>query len=409
MVNKKTDEVSDSKAASEADVVDAVIVEESDSGPSSSPEAEPIKTVEQVQEIKPKTSKAGWIFSGLLTAFIGGVFAAPYGEAGLRSLGILAPSENNAASTGPDQLTATRQTNFESQLSDLGTSISRLQEILAQQSEQISEAAAARKKIGDDVALLASQPGRVADGEGTQVQNLQRVETQLAAITAEMARLAALSGTADPQVTGLAGSIALARAETNQLKAQLTVLQSAMEQIQVGSLDVSPRGRLLLALGRLKDEALSGAPLGGDLDAIRLDIAELPALDQQMIGADVATLTANRQGIETFDTLARSFGDIANAAKKAEEKASGSFLASLFTVRRTDANAVGIDAVLLIVEKRLTLRDLSGAVEALDQLSGDAAVAVADWKQKAIVHRDVIAAFDRLLRTISAAVTGGSR
>ena len=403
MANKKTDE----KPDTEADVVDAEIVDEPNGAPSTPSDAEPIKTVEQVQEIKPKNSKAGWIFSGVLAAFIGGVFAAPYGEAGLRSMGILASLENNAAQSVPDQLTAAKITSFERQLSDLTASAARFQEILAQQSGQMSAATAARQQISDDVALLASQPGRV--GDGAQGQSLQQLETQLAGLTAEVARLAALSGSADPEVTGLTGSIALARAETNQLKAQLVVLQSAIDQMQAGSLDVSPRGRLLLALGRLKDEALMGAPLGGDLEAIRLDIAELPALDQQLIGADVAVLTANRQGIETYDNLTRGFGEVANAAKKADEQASGSFLASLFTVRRTDAGATGIDAILLTAEKRLALRDLSGAIAALDDLSGDSAAAVADWKQEATIHSDVLAAFDRLLRKISAAVTGGSR
>lgn len=403
MANKKTDETSDA----EADVVDAEIVDEPSGAHSSSPDAEQIKTVEQVQEIKTKSSKAGWIFSGILAAFIAGVFAAPYGEAGLRSMGILAPLESSAGQSVPDQLTVTRLAGFESQLSDLTTSIARFQQMLAQQADEMSAAGAARQQISNDLTLLASQPGRVADG--AQSQNLQQLETQLAGLTVEVARLAAFSGAANPEVTGLTGSIALARAETNQLKAQLVVLQSAIAQMQTGSLDVSPRARLLLALGRLKDEALMGASLGGDLEAIRLDIAELPALDQQLIGADVAVLTASRQGIETYDNLSRAFGDVANAAKKADEQANGSFLASLFTVRRTDASATGIDATLLAAEKRLALRDLSGAIEALDELSGDAAAAVADWKQKAATHRDVLAAFDRLLRKISAAVTGGSR
>lgn len=411
MANKKTEEVSDVKPASEADFVDAEIVDEVDSGSSSAPESEPIKTVEQVQSSEPKTSKVGWIFSGLLAAFIGGVFAAPYGEAGLRSMGVLPLAEVAATQMGADPLTTERLSGFESQLSDVSASMSRLQEILAQQSEQISQATADRAKIAGDVALIASQPGGLGSTaiDGAQAQSLQQLETRLADITGEVARLAALSGTADPEITGLTGSIALARAETTQLKAQLAVLQTAMEQMQADSLDVSPRGRLLLALGRLKDEALAGAALGGDLEAIRLDVAELPALDQQLIGADVAILAANNEGIETFEALSRSFGDVANAAKKADEKANGSFLAALFTVRRTDANATGIDATLLTAEKRLALRDMNGTLEALDGLSDDAATAVADWRQKATAYRDVIAAFDRLLRTISAAVGGGSR
>ena len=407
MATKKSDTESDAKPDVTPDVIDAEIVEEAVSEPApSSPES--VKIIEEIPAAKAKSGKAGWITAGLLAAFVAGIFAAPYGEDGLRSMGILAPSPG-AGDTRPDQQIEATLASLERQLSDMGVSVSRFQENLAQHSAQLGEAVAARKQISDDVALIAAQPGRISADAGASSQTIQQLEARLAEITAEVARLAVLSGSDDPDITGLTGSIALARAETNQLKAKLALLETAVQQMQAGALDVSPRGRLLLALGRLKDSAFAGAPLGGELDAIRLDIAELPALDQQLIGADVAILVANRQGIETYENLTREFDGVANAAKKAQEKADGSLLASLFTVRRTDENATGIDAILLTVEKRLAVRDLDGALTALNGLSGDGAAAMADWRQQALAHRDVLVAFDRLLRQVSASATGGSR
>lgn len=405
----KTNTRPDAKAAAKPTVIDAEIVEEPVAEPAQSARPEAAKTIEEIAAPKARSSRAGWYSAGLLAAFIGGVFAAPYGEKGLQSLGILAPSPPGAAGAGPDQQTTDALASLERQLADMGVSATRFQEILAQQAARLDKADAARQQISDDVALIAAQQGRIDAGAGADTQAIQQIETRLAEITAELARLAALSGSGDPEITGLTGSVALARAETNQVKAKLALLEAALQEMQAGALDVSPRGRLLLALGRLKDQAVSGGPLGGELDAIRMDIAELPALDQQLIGAEVSILLANRQGIETYESLTRGFDGVANGAKKAQEKADGSFLASLFTVRRTDENATGIDAILLSAEKRLALRDLDGALEALAGLSGDGAEAVADWKQSATAHRDVLAAFDRLLRQVSASATGGSR
>jgi len=398
-----------SKSGARSDVIDAEIIEGPSDGDEASPQAETAKIVEETPVMKQKSSKAGWISAGFLATFIGGVFAAPYGESGLRTIGILAPVAPALGGTVPDRATQERFTALESQMSALGVSVSQFQELLAQHSAQLNEATEARKQIGDDVALIAGQPGQINADTDANAQTVQQLETRLAAVTDEVARLAALSGSDDPEITGLTGSIALARAETNQLKAKLALLEAAMTQMQAGALDVSPRGRLLLVLGRLKDRALEGAALGGELDAIRLDIAELPALDQQLIGADVAVLAANQQGIEPFENLTRSFDAAASAAKKAQEKADGSLLASLFTVRRTDENAVGIDAVLLAAEKRLAARDLEGALAALAELPSGGAEAITDWKQKAGAHRDVLAAFDRLLRRISASTIGDAR
>ena len=413
MATKKTDPKtsaqSDANAEAEPTVIDAEIVDEPVAEPRHFGRPEAATTVEEAPAAKAKSSKAGWYSAGLLAAFIGGIFAAPYGEESLRSFGILAPLPPSASGTGPDQQTTDTLVRLERKVADSATSAVRLQEILAQQAARLDKADAARKQISDDVALIAAQPGRINAGVGSDTQTIQKIETRLAEMTAELARLAALSGSGDPEVTGLTGSVALARAETNQVKAKLALLEAALQQVQAGALNVSPRGRLLLALGRLKDQAALGRALGGELDAIRLDIAELPALDQQLIGADVAILLANRQGIETYESLTRGFDAVANAAKKAQEKADGSFLASLFTVRRTDENATGIDAILLTAEKRLVVRDLDGALDALASLSGDGAAAVADWKARAVAHHNVVAAFDRLLRQVSTATTGGSR
>lgn len=390
----------------EVDVVDAEIVEDNET--SEPPSAEP-KTIEASSPAKTKSSKAGWIVAGLLAAFTGGLFAAPYAENGLRTIGLL-PALPPAASTGtptlPPELTA-----LETQVSDLTLAVSRHQEILAQHEQSFSDAAAARTQLGNDVALIAGQQGAAtADSSPADIGPLR---DRVAALTDEVARLAALSGGPTPEVAGLSGSVALARAEAAQLKTKLEALEAVVVELQAGSLDVSPRGRMLVAIGRLKDQASRGMPLGGELTALRADIALMPALDQQMIGADVAILTQHPDGVRPYEALVRDYGGAASAAKRAQEKADGSLLANLFTVRRTDEGATGIDAVLLEAERRLLARDVAGALDALQPLTGPAAEALALWRAPAEAYVDVMAALDRLQRAVAASpatpAVGGRR
>lgn len=390
----------------EPDVLDAEIVEDIESGTAafSAAPASQEKTVEQVSS---KTSgKSGWMVSAVLAAFIGGLVAAPHGEQGLRTLGLLPPLPPVAPS-GEDTQGAQARAQLSARLDDLNNSIVLHQEILAQQATQLEAAAAARQQLNNDIALIAGQPGGVVSDENA--ATLRNIEARVQAATDEIARLAALSTAGNPEVAGLTGALALARAESAQLVTRLGTLEQIVARLQAGVLDVSPRGRLLVALGRLKDQIARGLPLAGELDVLRVDMAELPALDQQLLGADLAVLANHQDGVATYETLVRDFGTVASAAKRAQEKSEGSFLASLFTVRRTDDGATGIDAILLSAERRLAARDVKGAAEELNRLTGEAATATQAWRSAAMAHAAVVQAVNQLQRAVASSSPGGDR
>lgn len=387
----------------DADVVDAEIVHESDPVDTSVPEPKP---VEEVAQEKPRGGKAGWVVAGMLAVFVGGLIAAPYGKEGLQTLGILTESPTPPTASQADYSEAI--TDLQARVSDIALAGERRQEILAQHEAAIASGEVARDQIRSDVGLIANQQGTatVAAPDVTALQN------RLTALTDEVARLAALSNADNPEVAGLTGSVALARAEAAQLKTQLEALEGLVAELQAGSLEVSPRGRMLLALGRMKDQAALGLPLVAEIDSLRADLATLPALDQQLIGADVAILVAHPDGIRPFEALVRDFDGAASAAKRAQEKADGSLLANLFTVRRTDDGASGIDAILLSAERRLLARDVAGSLEELAPLTGEAADAMTNWRGPAEAYVAVTGALDRLQRAIANSDTqapGGGR
>lgn len=402
-----SEDKTDPKHDPDVDVVDAEIVEENE--PLEPPSVEP-KTVETSPAKAAAGGKAGWVVAGLLAAFTGGLFAAPYAESGLHSIGLLPALPPPDLPSG-SQANGAAVSALETQLDDLALAIARHQEILAQHEQGLSDAAAARTRIGNDVALIA---GRESDGtSGVPAADVQALRDRVAALTDEVARLATLSTEQNPEVAGLTGAVALARAEAAQLKDKLDALETVVEELQAGSLEVSPRGRILVAVGRLKDQASRGMAFGGELTALQAEIALMPALDQQLIGADVALLARHPGGVRPYEALVRDFGGAASAAKLAQEKADGSLLAGLFTVRRTDDGATGIDAVLLEAERRLLARDVAGALEALRPLTGTVAEATALWRSAAEAHLEVMSALDRLQRTVAASpvspTVGGRR
>lgn len=393
----------------ETDVIDAEIIDDSTASAPQDAGAQ-ARPVSSAPAPARKSGRLGWYVAGLLAAFIGGVAVTPYAKSSLQDLGLLAAPEPLAeslapAASGVDQAAIAAQ---QARIEDLERRLSLQQETIAQYRDDAAAAAGARDALQRDVALLAAQTPAAADGSAP-TETIRALETQVARLSDELARLTLLTEGENPAVTNLTGSLALARAETGQLKSRLDSLSAALEAMQAGSIDASPRGRLLLSLARLKDQALDGEPLGSGLDAFRIDIAALPALDQQLAGADIAVLAAHADGITPYASLVRDFDGVARAAKQAQEKTDGSMLANLFTVRRTDAGATGIDAQLLAAERRLLARDLEGAVVALGGLSGDALEAVTPWRDRAQAHGDVLAAMARLQRTLAGSRAGAGR
>lgn len=345
---------------------------------------------------KPKSGfamKAGWSLSGLLVAFCAGVYFAPQFMEGLVSLGLReAPVVSPLPSSGDG--TQDERQGMQQQLEDQAKTLDALTGLVQQHEDALTDAASKREKLADDIRLMAAQsPGALP---ATDPAALNSLRTEIERLTADVARLSALAGSEDPSVTQLTGALALARAETSQLKARLAAVEESMKAVEAGALEASPRGRLVLSLGRLRDRALAGQPFGQELAALRADFALLPAIDQQIIGADLAVLEENAASVQPYESLVRDFDAVAAAAVEAEDKAEGGFLTGLFTSRRTDAGASGLDAVLLKAERSLLARDVQGALDALGGLDGSVLAATEMWRAAAKRYVDVSRAFDRL-------------
>lgn len=380
-------------------VIDAEIIAEQESEGLKADMAAEVKSVKSREPSK-KPSRAGWIIAFILAAFIGGLIAAPFARVGLEDLGILSPAPTLVATGFPDIGDTSVITDLNAQTADMAAKILQQQEMIAALTVRLEAMTAESTQLRSDLSLLATTN---VGSTSTQIDNvsLAAVKADIDRITSDVAQLKALAGDTNPEVAALTGSLALARAETSQLKAKIDAVETVIEGLQAGALAATPRGRMLVVLGRIKEQAQAGLAFGADLSALRLDIAELPALDQQLVGADFATLSQHADGVVSFEMLHQRFGDAARTIKLEQEKETGGLLANLFTVRRTDDGATGIDAVLLEAEKRLTVRDVAGAITALSGLEGRAGTAATAWVSSAQAYHDTMAALDRVMRAVA--------
>lgn len=386
----------DQDGTDDGDVIDAeIIAEQTTETPKGG-----IKSVE-VKPQNAKGNKAGWVVAFILLVFIGGMFAAPYARTALVNAGILQPVISASQNDSLDVAALRRELASVQQLVvDSEQKYARHQEMIAQLLERVDNLTSVQTKLEQDIALVAGQ-GLSAAGDPVENADITALKTEVSRLTSETARLATLVNTASPEVSAVNGRLALTQAETNQLKNKITAMETIIAGLQAGALDTTPRGRLLVALGRLKEQAQAGLAYDAELNSLQLDLAALPALDQQLVGADFAVLTNHEAGVLSFQDLSKRFNETARAIKLAQEKTEGGFLANLFTVRRTDDNATGIDAALLDAERRLLVRDVAGAVQTLSALDGAAKDAAMQWVVEAQAHTDMLAALDRILRMIA--------
>lgn len=377
------------------DIVDAEVVHEETAPPSDNTQS--MKTVKEPTAAK--AGKAGWISAGFLAVFVGGIFAAPYFEAGMISLGLRSASPVDIALPPVRDMDSVAEiTTVKNDISDLKTADVRYREILAQFEDRAAAQLAEIAAIRRDIELLAGASESTVGTPSTTPADMVRLKAELAELRDDFARLSVLNAESDPAVSQLSGALALARAESAQLQARLTAIETSVQQVAAGALEASPRGRLVLALSRMKDRAMTGLSFAADLTGLRADLAELPALDQQLMGAEIAILDRLGGGIRPYVTLVRDYDTAVAAALRAGEKADGSFLQSLFTSRRTDSGAVGDDAIFLQAERRLLARDVAGAVAALRALEGAVSEAMEPWRTGAEAYVAVDKAFDRLIK-----------
>jgi len=405
--DKNTDKATDaaSEKPSEPEIIEATIIDESPE-PEQAYSKKSSGTTSANKSGMSTGTKLAWGLVLLMGAFGAGVYLAPQFAPGLASLGL---------SVAPPQVQNSGQTTFDSRpledaMADLKAAFARQQEILAQQAGDLRAAEAARDALQADLNQLAAAGAGGNAAPALDAGQLAALQAEITRLTDDVARLSTLSGEADPGVTELKGALALARSEAASLKARLKAVEDALSSVQAGALEASPRGRIVLALGRLKDRAMVGQPFGADLGALRPDFAALPALDQQMIGADLGYLESHGTGVASYEALVAEFDDVAAAAVNAADKAEGNFLAGLFSTRRTDASATGLDAELVKAERLLLARDVAGAVRVLSALEGPAREATAVWRDRAEAYAGVRRAFDRLIERVSSSTVamGGS-
>ncbi len=343
----------------------------------------------------PQTSKSGWVTAAILTGFIGGLYTAPYFKEGLITVGLLPPAPTIVAGTSVDL------TPLETSLADLKAEITRHREILAQHENQISSASESRKTLSEALNSLELTAPVVASETDLASTELTTLKAATERLSNDVARLATLNAEGNPTVTQLTGSLAILKAETEQITSRFSALEATLAEIQAGALDASPRGRLLLTLSRIKERSLKGLAFGSELEALRPDISALSTIDQQLIGAELAVLQQASSGIETYEQLARGFDAMAATALQSAQKEDGNFLSSLFTVRRTDAGASGNDAIFMAAERKLARHDIVGTVTELEKLEGAALTSTEVWRKQAKQFSDTARAFERIISTIT--------
>ncbi|GAB4135207.1 MAG: hypothetical protein Kow00104_19650 [Rhodothalassiaceae bacterium] len=312
----------------------------------------------------------------LLLAFIGGLFAMPHFETGLRRLGLIDPpppaAPDPAAGTGVDEAIARAVAPLASRITALEAALATGEEANAAEHRRLDAAIAAI------TAQRAEMPA-IPDGEATGL-----LSARIAALEAAMARLAAGEDKAAPP------------AFAERLSALEAAVAARQDDDKGDTLAV-----LILALDR---RLLAGAPYRAELARLVDALAALPdppegtamALRQLHIHADA--------GIPTNAELMADFGAAAARMQRAEPSGAGEgfldrlgrSLRSLVTIRRLDSTE-GPEAILNRAGEALASGDVAAALVALSELPPEMLSAGADWISAAEIHRDTLAALERIV------------
>ncbi|KJE34082.1 uroporphyrinogen III synthase [Thalassospira sp. HJ] len=207
----------------------------------------------------------------------------------------------------------------------------------------------------------------------TVARRMAEIETRTAPIE-ELARV-------ESELAGVAN-------EMRELSARLSTME---EEIRATSgLRVESRGQAIaMAVTILRDALQRGGPF-----VIALNQLERSAGDDEVIAEQIATLKPlSEQGAPTLEKLRQSFPIMAQeAVAAATDDHSGSVLDAtwanikkLVPIRRVDAaGEESLEGRLVLAENALAQDDLDAAVAALQGVEGDhAAAAVSDWLRAA--------------------------
>lgn len=238
---------------------------------------------------------------------------------------------------------------------------------------------------------VATLKDRVAKLESRQ----KSIETSMA-IGATAGGLAALGTTLAPNAAVGPGIPAVAaapdlRKEIADLTARLATLETTSNQLAIldtriakleGSdlLELARRASLATAVANLMRASQGSGPFKTEYDVVA---AMMPG-DKRL--GEIAPLAA--QGLPTIGTMIGTFGNVADAARDAEEAAKGknwwdrlwAHFASLVSVRSVgETQGASTDARLARGEVRLKAGDLAAAVKELSPIGGAARDRLAPW------------------------------
>ena len=207
----------------------------------------------------------------------------------------------------------------------------------------------------------------------------------------------------------LAGSVAALKDQLAELSAANAALQDAVaaQASQSGATSLDRNVALVLALGQLRD-ALRGA---GGYGAELAQVLSLMEADDDLRAAIAPLTRFADSGVPTLAGLQRSFPAMARAVVAAGQggDSDGLFagvvrsLSSIVTVRPVgEVEGGGAGPAVARAEARLRDGDLAGALAALEELTGRAAAAAAEWRGQA----EVRLAADRAVAALAARAIG---
>jgi phage host-nuclease inhibitor protein Gam len=396
--NKPTSQVEDTDNTE--DIIDVEVIETSDPD-TDAPHVQESTGSQSNSETRPTTNPPekrptpwGWITAFILAAFIGGLFSADYAKSQLETLGLI-------EKTVQPTIGANNNTVQEliSRLSDIDKNTQRLETFSAEQETIIKQLLAKQEALEKTLTSPSSDTNQAIPTYDP--SELDAVRNDIEKLSQDLLRLATIKSDDTPEVSRIESAVAVTNAEVNNLQQKLSELETALNTVASGAIHASPQGRLVLLLTQMKEKAASGLSFASDIQALRVDLVNLPALDQQAIGAELAKLEATGGIITPYDTLLRSFDETARNIMHAQEKNEGSFLTSLFTVRKRGAGAEGLEGQLYNAEKRLIARDIEGAVSILAAIDSPVRDAGDIWIKNAEQNINTLKALDAILFRIS--------
>ncbi|WND03753.1 hypothetical protein QGN29_05100 [Temperatibacter marinus] len=367
-----------------------------------------------------------WMIVVILTAFIGGLYFFPKFEKSLISLGVMESPGQQKILVPVDKgydIPLISQQDIDAIKADLQRIDAHVQGMneqsnqtapdLVKYNERLMGLERSIKQIVADLSILAQKNESVGQTLPSASEDIPALKQQVTQLMNDYSRLAQLidqgemsSSSSNQTVTELQGSLALARAENQQIRSALEVMQQQMNTLQYSSVQSNPRGRLILMVSTLRRQILRGDDYSLTLKALRPDIQTLQTVDQVAALQVITAIEQNEMKVKTVADLKESFLGMAVAIKKRQADTEGSFFGDLLTIRKTGSSAEGVDKILNRAELALYGGDLDSAMKILNEdMPADILGAAAPWLAEAEAHHRINKQVNALVTIIAGRVS----